>query len=183
MLSRSRLLCVLLLILPDTALGQQAGVRFVSQSCHTTFSRPADWEVVPDTSEPDNTCRFLVRPRDWQQRLIASDSVDVYTILVRIVEHDVWSEVPESGFERRGAGWVVLGRQGLERPADTVSGPGWRGLRGIATVGCFREEGAYAGLCDAPSAVVGTTARSLVLIAGSRSEDVFDRILATLRFQ
>ncbi len=183
MLSRYRLLCLVLLMLPDAALGQRAEVRFTSQGCRTAFSRPADWEVVPDTSEPDSTCRFLVRPRDWQQRMIASDSVDLYTILVRIVGHDVWSEVPEAGFERRGAGWIVLGRQGLEQPADTVSGPGWRGLRGIATVGCFRGEGVYAGLCEVPSAVVGTRTRSLVLIAGPRSEDVFDRILATLRFQ
>ena len=182
MISLPRWLCLLLLVLVDTALGQQADVRFASQTCHVAFGHPADWEVVPDSVEPDNPCRFLVRPRDWQQRLAANDSVDVYTILVRVVEHDVWHEVPETGFERRGARWVVLGRQGLAAPADTVSGPGWSGLRGTATVGCFREQGGYAGLCDAPSALVGTTARSMVLIAGPQSEDVFDRILVTLRF-
>lgn len=183
MISPSRWLCLLLLVPVHAALGQQPEVPFASRTCHVTFSHPAGWEVVPDTLEPDNPCRFLVRPRDWQRRLASHDSVDVYTILVSIAAHDVWREVPETAFRRRGAGWVVLGREDLVGPADTVSGQGWHGLKGMATIGCYKEEGDYAGLCDAPSAVVGTSTRSLVLIAGPQSEDVFERILATLRFQ
>ncbi len=173
----------LLVVIVHSARAQQVEARFTSRRCLVTFSHPADWEVVADTTDVGNACSFFLRPRDWQQRRTANDGVDVYTILARIVAQDVWSAVPKYGFERRSAGWVVLGRQGIEQPADTVSGTDWRGVRGAATVGCFREDGTYAGLCDAPTAVVGTASRSLVLVAGPRSEDILDRILATLRFQ
>jgi len=178
-----RLLGLLVPVLVTTALGQQPEAQFVSQGCHVAFGYPANWEVVPDTIDPQDPCRFSVRPHDWRQRLAADDSVDLYTISVQIVAQGIWNQVEESSFQRRGTGWVVLGRQDIEQPADTISGVGWTGLRGTATQGCYREEGDYAGLCDQPTALVGTSGRSIMIIGGPQSEEIFHRILATLRFQ
>jgi hypothetical protein len=51
-------------------------------------------------------------------------------------------------------------------------------------MGCFREgsNDAYAGLCDASSAVVGTATRTVALEGGPQAEVLINRILATLRF-
>ncbi len=175
---------VLLLVLVNTAGAQQPETRFASPDCRIAFAHPAQWEVVHDTTtDPQNPCLFVVRPHDWQQLAAANDSVDLYTISVQIMPSGVWSQVSETGFQKRGAGWIVLGRQDLEAPADTVSGPGWSGVRGIPTQGCSRLEGSYAGLCDQPTAIVGNSRRSALLSGGPRSEDVFNRILASLRFQ
>ncbi len=182
-LSPLRRLSLLLLGFADVALAQQPEARFVSQGCRVAFAYPADWEVVPGTTDPAAACRFSVRPRNWQQRLAANDSVDLFTIAVEIQPLGVWTQVSESSFRRRGARWVVLGRQDLEAPADSLSGSGWSGLRGTATQGCYRVDGPYVGLCDQPTALVGTATRSLTLVGGPQSEDVFNRILTTLRFQ
>ncbi len=171
----------------DQATGWSAGERsnstFTSDSCGITFSHPADWIVLADSTLPNESCRFSLRPRDWAQRLIQDDSVDAYGISIRVAARGVWTEAPESGFERRGDHWVVLGRHGMEVPADTVSGEGWRGIRGTATIGCFREGGGYMGLCEVPTAVIGTESRSAAVFGASRSEDIFDHMLATLRFR
>jgi hypothetical protein len=182
-LTRLRLLSLVLLVLADTALAQQPEAQFVSQGCHVAFAYPADWEVVPVTIDPQAPCRFSVRPLNWQQRLAANDSVDLYTISVQIYPQGVWTQASERNFQRRGGGWVVLGRQDHEEPADSISGSGWSGLRGTATQGCYRVEGEYVGLCDQPTALVGTPSRSLMLLGGPQSEDTFNRILATVRFQ
>ncbi len=175
---------LLLLVLVNTARAQQSEAQFASPGCRIGFAHPAHWEVVHDTAtDPQDSCRFLVRPTDWQQRVAADDSVDLYTISVQITPQGVWSQVSESPFRKRGSGWVVLGREDLEAPADTIAGPGWRGVRGTATQGCYRLEGPYAGLCDQPTALVGTSSRSAMLYGGPQSEDTFNRILASLRFQ
>lgn len=162
--------------------GQQGETRFSSVPCQVAFTYPSTWEVVRDTLDPQSACNFLIRPVDWRQRLAAHDSVDLFTISLRSVPGDPATAAPENGFERRGSRWVLLG-DGEARPADTVSGPGWRGWHGIASGRCYREEGAYAGLCDTPTAIAGTATRSVVLVAGTQAEDVFDRVLRTLRLE
>ncbi len=182
--SPPRPLGLLLLVLVGTAHAQQPEKQFVSSVCHVAFAYPADWEVVPDTTtDPRDPCSFSLRPRDWRQRAAANDSVDLYTISLQATLRGLWSQVSESSFRRRGAGWVVLGREDHEDAADTISGPGWSGLRGTAIQGCYRVEGDYAGLCDQPTALVGTSRRSMLLSGGPRSEAVFNRVLASLRFQ
>lgn len=171
------------MLLVQTGPAQQSERKFVSRSCHVAFRYPADWEVVPDTSDSRSACAFSARPLDWPRRLVASDSVDLSSISLDIAAQGVWNRVSESAFQRRGAGWVVLGRMGdLEQKADTISGPGWKGLRGTATQGCYRVEGGYVGLCDQPTALAGTRSRSIMIIGGPQSGDTFNRILATLRF-
>jgi hypothetical protein len=177
-----RLLGFLLAGVVETAFSQQTEAGFVSPDCHVAFSHPADWEVVRDTLDPGDACRFTLRPLDWPQRLAAQDSIDVDTIWLHIAPRGVWHYGPESPFERTDSGWVVLGRHGIEQPADTVSGPGWTGLRGTAVQGCYRLEGGYAGICGQFTALVGTGGQSVLLIGGPRTEDTFNHILATLRF-
>jgi hypothetical protein len=172
------------LVLVGGARAQQPEAQFTSPGCHVGFAYPKAWEVVSDTTlDPDNPCVFSVQPRNWQQLAAAHDSVDLYSISVQIVPQGVWAQVAEGPFRRRGTRWVVLGRQDLEDPADTISGPGWSGVRGMATEGCYRMEGSYAGLCSQPTAVVGTSTRSIMLSGGPQSEDTFNRILASLRFR
>ncbi len=172
----------LLVVLVSSARAQQPESQFASPACHVSFAYPAAWEVVADTTaDPHDPCSFSVRPRDWQQRAAAQDSVDLYSISVQIVAQGIWSQASETAFRKRGTSWVVMGRDDLENPADTISGPGWSGVRGMATQGCYRMEGSYAGLCDQPTALVGTSTRSVMLTGGPRSEDVFNRILASLR--
>lgn len=121
-------LVFLLAAWPSPALRQGPDARFRSSDCRVTFLHPADWEAARDTTDRESRCRFSVRPRDWQRRLIANDSLDVHTILIEIVPRGVWAQIAESPFRRQGHGWVVLGRHDLEAPADTVSGAGWSGV-------------------------------------------------------
>lgn len=183
MLSLARALSVTALLVAGTALRQHPETRFASQRCHIAFRHPTTWEVVRDTMVPDDPCAFRLRPRDWERRLVDHDSIDVFTVGLRANPVGIRTALENGPFRRQGSRWVVLGRQDLESPAASVTGPGWHGVRGTAIVGCYREggDGAYVGLCDTPTAIVGTPRRSLELEAGPKAEDVFNRILATLR--
>jgi hypothetical protein len=165
-------------------LAQHPDREFVSRPCHVRFRHPANWIVKADTAGRDTRCGFSLRPVDWPKRLLHADSVDLFTTHLDVYPHGTWTVAAEHGFERRQEGWVVLGRQGIANPADSVRAKGWEGLRGIRSIGCFRmgSNDAYAGLCDAPSAVVGTATRAVVLEGGPQSEDLVDHILSTLRF-
>src|SRR5215470_2836254 len=90
-------------------LAQQAETNFASVPCGIAFAYPSTWEIVRDTSDSQSGCNFLIRPKDWQQRLVAHDSVDLYTISLRSVAGDPASAAPENGFEKRGRRWVLLG--------------------------------------------------------------------------
>lgn len=186
-----RLILLLSLAQGSFARAQSAEAQFVSSDCDVAFAHPAEWEVVADTTrgepiadaeEAQDLCRLLVRPRDWRERLDKGVELELYTILVRVIPKSVLEQAPSSGFRRGDSGWVVLGRHDLENPADTVSGPGWSGVRGVATLGCYGEDGQYDGLCSSPMALVGARERCIFLAGGPQSEDVLDRILATLQF-
>lgn len=172
---------LILAVASRAAICQTLEVRFTNPACQIAFNHPADWDIVPDATDPDTPCRFSLHPRNWRQLLTANDSVDLFTISLRVSPHDVWNLASESGFELRHGRWVVLGRDGVAAPADTTTGPGWHGVRGTASAGCYHEGGDYAGLCDNPTAVVGTATRAVVIVAGPQAEGVFDRVLATLQ--
>lgn len=178
-----RIIAVLpLLLLPmRPARAQLAETNFASVPCHVAFAYPSTWEVVRDTADPQTDCNFLIRPKDWQQRLVTHDSVDLYTISLRSVGADPATAAPENGFERRGSRWVLLGE--TNQPTDTVSGAGWRGWHGQASARCYHVDGPYAGQCDMPTAIVGNANRSVVLVAGTGAEDVFDRLLRSLQLE
>ena len=127
-------------------------------------------------------CRLTVLPRERHEQLARSGDLDLYTISVRVIPKGVWDHVPSTGFRKQDSGWVILGRHDLESPADTLSGPGWSGVRGVANLGCYGEDGQYEGLCSYPMALAGTRDRCVLFAGGPQSEDVLDRILASLRF-
>lgn len=175
---------VLAMLLTSAASAQDAAPdrHFASRACHITFVYPTAWEVVDDTIDRARPCGFALRPADWRKRLVASDSVDVFTIWIRAFPHGVWKQASESGFERRRDGWVVLGRMGATAPAESIATAALRGVRGTAQAGCYREGGAYFGVCDNPTALLGTNSRSVLVIAGPQSEFIFNRVVTTLRF-
>jgi len=171
-----------LLVAPlHAALDQQGDVTFSNVPCHLAFAYPSTWEVVRDTVDPQSDCNFLIRPKDREQRLVAHDSVDFFTISLRGLTGNPATVAPENGFERRGSRWVLLGE--TNQPADTISGPGWSGWHGLTASRCYKVDGPYAGQCAMPTALVGTTNRSVLLVAGPQSQDVFDGILRTLRLE
>ena len=172
----------LIAVLAARPLFSQQDRQFTSQRCYASFSYPGEWEVIADTTDRGEPCNFKLRPRNWRQRLAANDSMDVFTVHISIFNRDVWALARGSGFERRSSGWVVLGREAFATRADSVTTPHWSGVRGTAQAGCYREGGAYAGLCDNPTAVVGAGRRSARIVAGPRAEGEFNRVLATLRF-
>ena len=53
----------------------------------------------------------------------------------------------------------------------------------MATVGCHRILGGYVGLCDILKALVATGGYSVALEGGPATDDVFNRILATLEIR
>jgi hypothetical protein len=183
MIRTARLLTTALVGLVSGESPQQPELTFASAPCHVAFRHPADWVVRPDTNQAADPCAFLIRPLAWDSLLVDADSVDLYTLGLRVVAQDFEAAVAESPFERRNGTWVILGRQGLENAATPIADRGWQGVWGTATIGCYRIEGGYAGLCDAPTALVGTATRSAMLEGGPQSENVFDRILATLELR
>jgi hypothetical protein len=183
MIRTARLITIALVGLAAGTSPQQPERTFTSATCQVAFRHRADWVVGPDTSQAAGPCAFLIRPLAWDSLLLAADSVDLYTLGLRLVAEGFDAALAESPFERRNGAWVVLGRQGLESSATAIAGQNWQGVWGTATIGCYRLEGGYAGLCDAPTALVGTGTRSVMLEGGPQSEDVFARILATLELR
>ncbi len=184
-MSKSRPLFVLLL-LPPIGVGslQQAGRPFLNASCHVAFRYPVSWTVQPETTQPDRVCLFQLRATAWDSLLIEADSVqDVHTIRLEVLTEPFEEVLPTSAFERRDGGWVVGGRWGLESPATSIEGRGWRGVRGDAPVGCYRLAGGYVGACEVPMALVGAGTYTIVVEGGPGTWEIFDRILATLEIR
>jgi hypothetical protein len=169
-------------VVASSAFAQAADRQFAIQSCHFSFRHPADWDVMSDTTDSAAPCRFVVRPRNWRQRVASNDSIDLFSVHMQVLPRGVWQEATANAFERRTSGWVILGRMGAAASADSITGTGWTGLRGIAPAGCYREGGGYAGTCDNPTAILGTSTRTVSLVGGPQSDLVVDRIVATLRF-
>jgi hypothetical protein len=169
--------------LVPAAVSRQTDVRFADPACHVAFRHPMDWAVHADTTGGfGGPCAFVVRATRWDSLVVAADSVSgVHTIWVRVETGPLEAVIEANGdFERRGAGWIVFGRHGLENPASPVTGGTWRGVQGSATVGCHRIEGGYVGLCEIPKAAVSDGARTVMVEGGPGTHDVFDRLLAAL---
>jgi hypothetical protein len=153
---------------------------FRDGECHLAFQYPSDWAVRPDTAEYSQPCVYFIEPLALDSLLIEADSVDVYTIWLEVVDGPPDVAGGYAGFERRDDGWVILGRQGAETPGTPYTRNELSGVMGIASIGCYRINGGYLGVCDAPSALVGTVARSVAIRGGPWSEDVVDLIVNTI---
>ncbi len=177
---------LVLLLFPPIGVGslQQVERGFVNATCHVAFRYPVSWTVQPETTQPDRVCLFHLRAAAWDSLLIEADSVqDVHTIRLEVFTQPFEEVLPTSAFERRDGGWVVGGRAGLESPAASIEGRGWRGVRGDAPVGCYRLAGGYVGACEVPMALVGAGTYTVVVEGGPGTREIFDRILATLEMR
>lgn len=176
-----RLLLSLPLTLVATLGAQDAGV--AASVCRVFFRHPPTWELVLDSAAAaPGGCRAQLRPKDWAARLAQDDSVDLYTITVDLAEVGFDAAVGESSFEQRGGQWFVMGASGVADSAWTVTGPGWRGIYAVVSSRCYGPQG-YAGLCDQPTAIVGTPRRSASIAGGPQAEEAVELLLSTLRFE
>ena len=163
-------------------------LRYVDHACPITFLYPADWKVVPsplDVIGHGHRCGLLVEPTHLKKRLAETD-MDVFSLSVSLTVDDVSFQkgLPDSRFMQEANGvWVILGRLDIKSPAHRITGPGWSGVQGVATAGCFTEHGGYQGLCDSPQAFLGNGKRSVLIEAGLDLEEQFETILRTFRFR
>ncbi len=173
-------LCILAtsLILVGAA---QSVATFEDTACHVAFQRPADWVVHPDPEALAEPCSYVVRPAAYDSLLIESDSVDVYSVYIEVIEGSPDVAAEYAGFEHREDGWVIRGRGGAETPGSTYSRADLTGVTGVAAAGCYRIHGSYAGACDSPAALVGRADRSVAIRGGPRSEDAVAFVVSTLR--
>ena len=180
---------LLTLFIASGAMAQQGGW-YSSRQCRMKFQIPSGWTahpLTPDRSGDSKNAICIVRlqPRNIADLIHQNDEVDLYTIEIATVVADNFDHAAESGgFERRKDGWVVLGRTDIESPAHSIKSSRWKGLEATATVGCFHENGGgYAGLCDAPTAVVYDGAKTSAVLDGKpQSSDQFEKILKTFEF-
>ena len=72
----------------------------------------------------------------------------------------------------------------MKADAEVVSMGPWHGLRGFAVAGCYTAGGQYVGICEEPVLVLRDDEEPVwSMRGGPQSEDAFDTILATFRFQ
>lgn len=171
------------LLLPAGAPGAQESPTFVNL-CQVTFQLPAGWIRVSEGPDDggESACAALVRPMDWERRLVEYDGLDAFTISIEVLPLGFDSSLPLSPFDQDGGQWWTGGRQGLRHPAETIIGRGWHGLSGLAPVGCYQEEGGYVGACEVPVALIGTSERAVLIWGKVRSEDAFETVLRSARF-
>lgn len=170
-------------LVPGVGPAQQDTV-FRSEPVTSASGLPTTWRVSQDTTYVNGGCVFLVRPLAWDSLQVEADSMSgAYTIWLESLPGSVESHLATRAFEQRDSGWVVLGRHGIESPARRTVGPGWRGVRGTAVVGCHRIEGGYVGICDLEVALIGTDRHTVELQSHPSTLDVFEAILATLELR
>lgn len=179
---------LLALQVATAAMAQEPGW-YSNHECRMKFRIPAGWTarlLAPNKASDykDTICTVRLQPRNITDLIHKDDQVDVYTIEIATVAEDFDHAAESGGFERRKDGWVVLGRTDIESPAHAIRSSRWRGLEGTATVGCFHEDGrGYAGLCDAPTAMINGGAQTSAMFDGKpQSSGEFDVILKSFQF-
>jgi hypothetical protein len=144
------------------------------QRCGFEFGYPRGWRVRDVGASGDESCAFTVG-------LPTSDSLgDRGTFTVSRHREPLDALARAFGFRRRQSGWVVLGRHDFDSRADTVSGAGWRGVYGIAGIGCRAGADSTYALCEVPRAVLDAGASRLVILGGVQSDEAVELFLKTL---
>lgn len=172
------------LLIASIAQGQLKTKVYTNAECGLRFEVPAGWVIKPSTTPnfPSATCSLDVQPVAIAKRKKNDDDITANWLTVAIMNAGLEDAADQAGFEKSGQKWVAMGRQGIEDPTNRVSGEGWTGITGTATVGCFGSEG-YAGLCDNPRAVLTDRGhRSAIIDGGPQDEEAFNRVLKTFRF-
>lgn len=152
----------------------------LTSACGVEFEVLTGW-MLADTSANLRECSIRLDIADRAQR-DSSSIMGEFEVLVTVRQGATDSVATELGFVRRDTGWVVLGRQAMESAAIEYGRGEWRGVQGIAEVGCSsRIDSTYAGLCDMSRAVVGSGAVIVAVDAGPGGAEAFQRVLMTLR--
>jgi hypothetical protein len=148
-------------------------------ACGIEFEALPGW-VVADTSNAPDGCAIRLNIEDRARR-DSSDIIGEFAVTITVARGPVDSIAREQGFVQRDTGWVVLGRMAMESAAVEYGRGEWRGVQGVAEVGCSsRIDSTYAGLCDMSRAVVGNGALVVSLDAGPGASEAFQRVLMTL---
>ncbi len=161
-------------------------VRFQDSACRIAFRHSSDWEVVKsqDHGSEQHRCWLDVRPKNLKLPLTQDDSIDDYTIAAIVDDVAFEGELQQFAyFERANGRWFALERLDIRSPAEAITGRGWSGIKGTASVGCYPEHSGYEGLCESPRAIISNARRSLSLMAGPQSQTQFEWILRSFEFR
>ena len=123
-------------------------IRFQDNFCRIAFRYSSDWEVVKnqDHGMEQHRCWLNVRPKNLKLPLTQDENADDYTIAVIVDDVGFEEELQHFAyFERANGRWFGLGRLDVRSPAEAITGRGWSGVKGTATVGCYAEHGGYEG--------------------------------------
>jgi hypothetical protein len=149
-------------------------------ACGVEFEALPGWALA-DTSVSAHGCTIRLDLEDRARR-DSSDIVGEFQVSATVLRGPTDSIAAEWGFARRDSGWVVLGRLAEASPAVEYGRGEWRGVQGIAGVGCSsRIDSTYAGLCDMSRAVIGAGTLTVTVEAGPGGGEAFQRVLMTLR--
>lgn len=150
------------------------------KACGIEFEALTGWTLA-DTSTSAHGCSVRLDLEDRARR-DSSSILGEFEVTVTVSQGARDSIATESGFVQRDTGWVVLGRMATESAAVEFGRGEWRGVQGIAEVGCSsRIDSTYAGLCDMSRAVVGDGRIVVLVDAGPGGSEAFQRVLMTLR--
>ena len=149
--------------------------------CGVSLRIPAGWEVRSRPPEPGALCAAEILPR----ALAASDadSVPRYVLTVARERRSFEDAAEAAGFRKGDSGWVVLGRQGTESPAEESPSPQGRMLRGTALIGWSGSGDRYQGLADNPRAVISHGEHTLTFTGGPETDLVLDEIVRSLSWR
>jgi hypothetical protein len=174
------ILLAILLFHPASASGQgngspekkekPAASRYINQECGFELTRLADWKVtVKPNPHPRGSCDLVVT----LSQTSTDKSLEKHSINVLIVDKDYESAIRSAGLVQKDGLWQTEGRQSW--PAEEIHGETWIGLNAPTMVGCFDEHG-YAGLGQAPSAVLNNKAKKSALIDTGDECDTADDV-------
>ena len=170
----------------DTVDAEPGGIQveFRSARCGFAFTHPESWDVAERPSGNASTsCEFEVRRRGRRHQGVRDGDVDAYAVNVSVYAKGVDDGLRDSGFQSDSGQWFAAAAdKGYKLLARARTGAAWRGLTGLATMGCYRKDGSHEDFCYQPMAFVGTEKRSARIIAGQESTAVFDLLLRTISF-
>ena len=132
-------------------------------------------------TEPGALCAAEILPRALATS--DADSVPLYVLLLSRTRLSFEDAAEAAGFSKGDSGWVVLGRQGMESPAEERSDSRGRILIGTALIGWSRPDDSYAGVADNPRAVIGHNDQALAFDGGPKTDLVLDEIVRSLRWR
>jgi hypothetical protein len=139
---------------------------------------PTNCVVTVHKRGPDAVCTISVDPPNQKQLTAENGGIYLYGFTVEVKAGQFEHALQKGGgFEQDQGKWYVLGRQGIRSAAREVRGRGWRGVRGTATTGCFREGGGYAGLCEVDAALIGGEKWSASMYARPQSSSELAKAL------